>query len=385
MTAVSDNHFTFIETSEQLDAFATDWLPRLDGAALALDLEEDRERHYDPCVALVQLTIETHDFVLDPLSLPPRPLAAVLEMVCLTPSIVVVHGARNDVGGLKRDFGFGPLHLRDTQIAARFLARERFGLAALLVDAFGVTLDKQMRRSDWTRRPLSEEQLAYARADTSWLLDLWDVLEQEVEDSGWHDALLEECAALADAPSDQPVFDPCGWTSVKGAKSLDESGHARLAVLWRWREEVGEAFDLHPSRVIPPWAMKNLAERGVSLLRRPKVPGVHPEVLAEERDRLADLLSDPPPPPRRPRAKRRPAARLSGASVQDRVAALLEWRSATSRATGLDAGFLAPRSLLEALARCEPDPAEFAGVDDVRTWRLDRYADAWADAIRSLK
>ena len=98
MTAVSDNHFTFIETSEQLDAFATDWLPRLDGAALALDIEEDRERHYDPCVALVQLTIETHDFVLDPLSLPPRPLAAVLEMVCLTPSIVVVHGARNDVG-----------------------------------------------------------------------------------------------------------------------------------------------------------------------------------------------------------------------------------------------------------------------------------------------
>lgn len=384
MTAVSDNAFTFIETAEQLEAFANEWLPRLDGAPLALDIEEDRERHYDPCVALIQLTVEDDDFVLDPLSLPPRPLAAVLEMVCLTPSIVVVHGARNDVGGLKRDFGFGPLNLRDTQIAARFLARERFGLAALLDDTFGIELDKQMRRSDWTRRPLSDEQLAYARADTSWLLDLWDALEPEVIEAGWHDAMLEECAALADAPSDQPTFDPCGWTSVKGARSLDERGHARLAVLWRWREEVGEAFDLHPSRVIPPWAMKNLAERGASLLKRPKVPGVHPEVLSEERDRLADLLRDAPPAPRKPRPKRKIHRRLAGPSVQDRVTALLDWRTNEAKATGLDSGFLAPRSLIEALARCEPDPDAYADVEDVRQWRLDRYADAWADAIRSL-
>lgn len=382
---VDDHQFTFVDNVDALERFAQECLPQIDGRTLALDIEEDREKHYHPRVALVQITWDEHDVVLDPLALPWDHIAPVIEALCLTPSEVIMHGCRNDVTGLKRDFGVGPRVVRDTQTAARFGGLERFGLAPLLEEVFGIALDKEERRSDWTQRPLSEAQLAYARADTSHLRELWEHLYDIARDRGWEDALEEECQATADLPAERPTYDPFGWLRVKGARSLEGVERNRLAALWAWREDIGRQLDIHPSRVLPPWAMVMFAERGARAVdgdRRKR--GVHPRALREGRDALLDALTDPPraPMPARERSSR-DRRTLRWGSITERTDRLRAWREQESEATGLEPGFLAPRGIIDAIARTDVErPEDFDEIEDIRQWRVRRYADIWLDVLR---
>lgn len=373
-----------VNDDKSLNLFCDRWLDEFDGAEMALDIEEDREYGYRACVALIQLTLDTHDFILDPVLLGPRSLDSVVEALCLTTGRMIMHGCNNDVTGLKRDFGVGPSTLVDTQVAARFLGSTRFGLAGLLEEYFGVTLNKDVRRSNWRLRPLPHRLIEYAREDTAHLVPLWHSLEAECEAAGWMDAVLEECQALADLRLDPPDFDPDGWRRIKGIKDLERQAQARLAALWKWRDGVGARMDRHPSRVMAPWALIQLAERGIDALNRGMPQGLEPSIFVSEEAELRDLLRNAPgvapmePPPRREKPL------LSSAAFQLRVERLNLWRETTAQATGLEPGWLAPRLLLENLARLEElTPDAIARIDSVRKWRLDRYLDDWLRLLRT--
>lgn len=370
--------FTFIDTDTELERFGRDVLPRVEGAPVALDIEEDREHRFAPSVALIQITVDTDDFVIDPLTVSNEVLAPVVEFLCVTPSSVVMHGCNNDVTGLKRDFGVGPHRVRDTQTAARFAGRDRFGLAALLEERFGVALDKAVRRSNWLRRPLTRDQLDYAREDTRYLLPLWESLEDEVRAAGWHDALVEECDALAGLAAEESGFDPFGWRRIKGAKQLDRDAQRRAAAVWHWREQTARAVDRHPSRLLPPWAVIYLASSGPGSARNGTPRGVPSDLAPHHMEALSDALHDPPDlplaPPRRPRDRHA----LDIEVFDARMNRLGEWRRRAADATGLEPGFLAPRGVLEAVARAEVGQAEdYARLSEVRPWRARRWGEDW--------
>lgn len=373
--------FTFIEHADQLAAFAEAEFPVVDGGPIALDIEEDREHRFHPSVALIQVTVEDRDYVLDPLTLPRRELAAVIEFLCLATERMVMHGCRNDVTGLKRDFGVGPRVVCDTQMAARFLGADAFGLAALLRDRTGVELDKAVRRSNWLKRPLSEKQLEYAREDTAYLLPLWDELSAEATAAGWQDALDEECAALATLPSETATFDAYGWRRAKGSKQLSDEQKLRAAAVWQWRQEVAEERDDHPSRLLPPWAVVLLAKRGSRAVAEGTAKGVPSNLTDDQEDRLIEALDHPPKVPLRPpRAPRRaPSSNVSSDVIDVRMNRLNDWRQATCEALGLDPGFLAPRSVLEAVARFDGDSVDgyLEESPEIRRWRVDRWGDEW--------
>jgi hypothetical protein len=86
----------------------------------------------------------------------------------------VLHGADYDVTTLKRDFGYSFASLFDTMIAARLLGRSEIGLAAVARDELGVALSKDSQKDDWSRRPLTPRQEAYALADVVHLVELRD-------------------------------------------------------------------------------------------------------------------------------------------------------------------------------------------------------------------
>ena len=379
-----DRTFCFLERDEDLRDWVAEHADSLEGAVIALDIEEDRERGYAPLVALIQVTIDEHDVIFDPLRLSKPALCEAIELVCLLPDAIVIHGSHNDVTGLKRDFGVGPKRLIDTQVAARFLGERAFGLAPLLASRLGIIHDKSVRRSDWTARPLGEEQLIYARADTSNLLDLWYDLEADLEESGWLDDFDDECAALnADQPEPQRL-DPWGWRNLKGLGQLDQAAAQRLAALWVWRDRVGRERNLHVTRVLPPWALILLAERGSSALTRRRSSGLDPAIFDAEHEGLALLLDNPPElPPPTPTAPR--TAGQGRSESERRLELLLQWRNETAEATGLEPGFLASRTVLLDVARLlDPSPANIAAVADVRRWRSDRFAQTWSDLMRRV-
>ncbi len=374
-----DRPYTFVEHEDQLHAFCEQELDNVDGAPVALDIEEDREHRFRPSVALIQITIEDRDYVLDPITLPYKQLAAAIEFVCLTSSQMVMHGCRNDVTGLKRDFGVGPRNPRDTQLAARFLGAEAFGLAALLKERFGVELNKAVRRSNWLRRPLTEQQLGYAREDTQFLLPLWDELSSEAAAAGWEDALLEECNALSSLPIESAVYDPTGWRNAKGSRQLTDEQKEVAAAIWGWRYQTAEALDLHPSRLLPPWAMLNIAKRGARVVEEGTAKGLPKNLSDEHIDQLITAIEDAPPlPPMTRRRKSHGTCSVAPDTLDSRMHALTEWRVNTAESTGLDPGFLAPKSLLESLIRADvSEPSEYADMPDVRQWRVDRWGKEW--------
>jgi ribonuclease D len=385
VSATFDHDFAYVATPDDLARFADELLPAIEGRVLACDVEEDRDQRYYPRVALIQLTFGEHDVILDPMLLPDDLLAPVVEAFCMTASVVVVHGGRNDVAGLKREWGVGPARTGDTQIAARFLGAREFGLAAVVGDTFGVKLDKSARRSDWTKRPLTAEQMAYARADTTYLAELWTTLEERVHAAGWADALYEECGAIGEIGADHPEFDTFAFDKIKGVSELTPIERARLAELWNWRERTAARMDLHPSRMLAPWALLTIARRGASALGGGRIPsGMSQSTPRESRDELAAALDSPTALSERPLTPRaRHTHRLEPALMRDRTERLAGWRATESERSGLEPGFLAPRGVLEEVARLASDDARsFESSAEIKRWRAKRYGDTWSRLLQ---
>lgn len=375
----------FVDTPDALERFSQEWLHRIDDEVVAFDIEEERGEHYHPRVALIQLSVGDDDAILDPIALGASTLEPAIEQILLTARQIILHGGRNDVAGLRRDFGLAPRALGDTQIAARFLGEKRFGLSSLLDERFGIHLSKEQRRSNWGQRPLTDKQLRYAQRDTVYLKQLWDVLDEEIERSGWKDAVDEECEALRHTEADRHIFDPLGWMGIKGLGRQDEITRTRASRLWWWRDQIGRRSDLHPSHVLPKWALEQAAIRGIEWLKehrkiRSKLERIEPEAIDfihETMERPLDLPIDREPTPCDHDLP------VSPDILRVRYDALHNWRTKASKSTGLDPGWLAPRSVLEQIARSRPSElAEIADTSDVRAWRIERYADDWHEILK---
>jgi ribonuclease D len=243
---------------------------------VALDTESNSFHVYRERVCLLQLSTREQDFVVDPLAVDVQPLGAVL----CDGRETVLHGADYDVRCLKREYGWRLPRLFDTMVAARRLGRTGLGLSALVEARFGVKLSKAHQRSDWGRRPLSPDQLAYAALDTRFLLTLAEGLAAELTERGLLGEAQAEFRKIAAVEPRERVFDPEGWRRLKGARELDAAGKAVLRALWIAREARASEADRPPFKVLGEQAMLDLARRRPETPEAlAQVPGVTPQVL----------------------------------------------------------------------------------------------------------
>ena len=197
--------------------------------------------------------------VIDPLdaTVDPGPVAAVLA----DPAVeVVMHAARQDVALLRRAWGTEVTHLFDTQVAAGFAGLPaQTGYDALLRALLGVALSKSASFTKWDARPLSDEQLGYAREDVVHLLQLADALQERLRASGRLEWAREECRAL-ETVSD--VREPAAVLErLPRAASLDPRARAVAAELVDWREELARTQDRPVQSVLADAALVEVAKR----------------------------------------------------------------------------------------------------------------------------
>src|SRR4051794_8680263 len=156
---------------------------------MGIDTEFMGEGRYRALLCVVQVVVEQPDGemwieVLDALepSLEPSPLAGVLA----DPAIeIVLHAARQDVALLRRTWHTEVTNVFDTQVAAAFTGRgAQMGYDPLLQTLLGVRLRKSASFTRWDARPLTDEQLEYAREDVLHLLQLAAALREELERMG---------------------------------------------------------------------------------------------------------------------------------------------------------------------------------------------------------
>jgi ribonuclease D len=230
---------------------------------LGLDAEFMGEGRYRALLCLVQVAVDDEDGgtqveILDPLEgFEPGELRAVLA----DPSIeTVVHAGRQDVAILRRTWATEVRNLFDTQIAAGFAGHgAQTGYGALLADVLGRRLAKSASFTRWDRRPLSEEQLTYAREDVADLLALATALQDELRASGRLEWAREECRALEDSSDDRDPDE--AWRRLPRVARLRPRERSVARELAAWRERTAAAEDRPVGSVLSDAALVELARR----------------------------------------------------------------------------------------------------------------------------
>jgi ribonuclease D len=351
--------------------------------AIGLDSESDSLYHHFEKVCLLQLATDRGDaFLVDTLEV--RDLSPLAPALADSRLVKVLHGADYDVTTLKRDFGFAFASLFDTMIAARLLGRAEVGLAAVARDELGVALSKDNQRDDWSRRPLTPRQEAYAIADVRHLVTLRDRLEEKLRAAGRHGWLREECDAVAARAPASRRRNPDGYLAVKGARRLAPRSLAALRELHAWRERRAEETDTPAFRVLGNETLLRLAEARPGAADLRAVPGL-PARLAERHGReLVDAIgrAEALPEGELPVVPRAPRPFVPD-SVQRRAARLKAWRTAKAAELALDSSVVLPQRLVDRLAEAAPrDAAGLLAVDGLRRWRIEAFGKDMLQALR---
>ena len=374
----------YVDTPQDLAAFIASVRRE---SRVGVDTEAASFHRFRDRIYLLQISSPTQTALIDPVAIAATDLAPVGALLADPQLEKVFHDADYDLRVLDRDYAFHAVRLFDTRVAAQLAGEPAIGLAALLEKYVGVKLDKEHQKADWSLRPLTPPMLAYAAADTHYLLPLRDALEQRLQSLGrlaWAREEFKQLESLRwTGPAGSGEEDT--YLRLKGAKGLGPRSLAALRLLHRWRDTVAERDDkasfriigneslVAVSRALPATRadLTHIRELPSSLARR------HGDALLAAVAR-AKSLSDAELPrlERRPRPQKDPGfdTRLERVkAVRNRVAAEL----------GLEAGVLCGRTTLEAVVRARPtNRAALEQIGELRRWQIDVLGDALLEAVR---
>jgi len=224
---------------------------------VTVDTEFLRETTYYPLLCVAQMASADEAVVIDALA-PTIDLAPFFALMADEKVMKVFHAARQDIEIVWHRAKLIPHPIFDTQVAAMVLGYgDSISYDQLVQRITGDTLDKSHRFTDWTRRPLSEAQLAYAVSDVTHLRDVYLALVDDLGRRGRADWVQEEMRVLTSA--DTYRMDPeNAWlrlkTRVRKPKDL-----AVLIEVAAWREREAQSRDVPRSRVLKDEVLVDIA------------------------------------------------------------------------------------------------------------------------------
>ena len=332
------------------------------------------EGRYRALLCVVQVAVADvgapearHTEVIDVLDgVQTSPLAEVLA----DPAVeVVMHAGRQDVALLRRVWRTDVHNLFDTQVAAGFAGLgAQTGYERLLADVLGISLAKSASFTRWDRRPLTAEQVGYAREDVLHLLALSDALQERLAGTGRLEWAKEECRPLEDATDERDPEE--AWRRLPRVARLNPRARAVAREIAAWRERTASAEDQPVAKVLGDAPLVEIAKR------RPgdraaleQIRGVQPQTLRRRTDEvLAAVRRGADAPPLSSDDERRPSAESKDAPLIALGEALVRSRA---QEAGLAYELVASRADLAAIivgARRRDGEAE---ARTLRGWRRD--------------
>ena len=208
---------------------------------VAIDTEFLREKTYYPKFCLLQIATPEWVACVDPLAL--SGLDKLLEVLYRPSIIKVLHACRQDLEIFYQLTGQLPEPIFDTQLAAPLLGfQENPGYAMLVSSLLNINLGKAHTRTDWSLRPLSDEQLRYAADDVIYLCQVYQILLQRLNELGRSDWLQDDFSRLLN-----PELYECppekAWLRIKGKNKLTGKQLSILQALAEWRELTAKHTD----------------------------------------------------------------------------------------------------------------------------------------------
>ncbi len=336
---------------------------------VAVDTEFLRERTYWPRLCLVQVAHDERAAVIDALA-PGIDLEPVWTLLSEPAVVKVLHSASQDLELFLHEMGRLPAPVFDTQIAAMVAGHgDQVGYAALARSITGAHIDKASQRTDWSRRPLTERQIAYALSDVTHLCAIYERLVAELEAKGRLEWIADEMAALAD--EDAYRTDPLDAYRRIKIRRPSRRDLQLLRAVAAWRERRAQQRDLPRQWVLKDDAVTEIAThapRSAAELERVRGMSadaargrIGKEILATVRDALAAPEEEWPAAP-----SRRPPLRPN----DDQVALLQALLKLRCREHDVAPKLVATRAELDRLSAGESD-----GVRALRGWRRHLFGD----------
>jgi ribonuclease D len=339
---------------------------------IGVDLESDSLFHYREKVCLLQISTVSKNLLIDTLAIKDiSPLARVFSNHSIRK---ILHGSDYDIRSLYRDYGIEISSLFDTQIAARLLGSGETGLASLLKLHFDVDLEKKYQKRDWSKRPLSEEMLAYGAYDTCYLIPLSQKLEKRLIKKGRMAWFQEECEILSRVRFNQDNEEPL-YMKFKGAKRLAPRNLAVLEAILRLREKVAIGKDRPTFKVLTNDQVLNMAEKmpqnqnDLNILSDSQIKNMGAEILSRVKDVIRLPECDLPIYPKN-------GTRGIETEFKKEIGFLKGWRNKIAERLELDPSVLCTNSQIQLLVQI--DPCDFSMLSEqtiLKKWQMDLFGD----------
>ena len=226
---------------------------------VAVDTEFMRESTFWPELCLIQIAGTTREAIIDPLA-PGLDLAPFFELMANKKVVKVFHAARQDVEIIWILGKVIPTPMFDTQVAAMVCGfGDQIGYENLVRRLAKAEIDKSSRFTDWSRRPLSAKQLAYAMSDVTHLRVIYEKLKKELDESG-REPWLEEEMAILTAPETYTSRPEDAWKRIK-FRARNKKQVAVLMSVSAWRERDAQERNVPRSRVLKDDALTEIASQ----------------------------------------------------------------------------------------------------------------------------
>ena len=278
---------------------------------LYLDTEFMRERTFWPQLALVQVHDGEQIRLIDTTQVNGPTLSPLFQQHPL-----VMHACSEDLEAIAAFTGDYPAVIEDTQIAAALTGEDmQLGYQKVVQMLLGVELPKGATRTNWLKRPLSQEQLLYAEDDVKYLPEVTDILRDRLVNLGREGWWREECERLLEQARTVTAPEKA-WRNVKGAGLLQGQALAVLAVLTPWRDRMARERDLPKGFILKDAQLLDLARSSRSDRGLFSDLGLHPKVIRRDGDTLLELLeagrrgTPPEPLPGPPDAQQKKRAKM---------------------------------------------------------------------------
>ena len=247
-----------IKTTSELSQFC-DYAYNFD--YITVDTEFLRERTYYPKLCLIQLAIpgdqENSAVLIDPLERN-LDLSPLYKIFLDTDIVKVFHAARQDLEIFFHDKNIIPSPLFDTQLAAMVCGfGEQVGYETLVRSICKVNLDKSSRFTDWSLRPLSNNQQQYALADVTHLRQIYEYLKEQLK-RNQRETWLEEELNILKNPETYITRPNEAWRRIK-SRSNSSKFLGIVARLAEFRETYAQKNNIPRNRVLKDDALMELA------------------------------------------------------------------------------------------------------------------------------
>ena len=228
---------------------------------LALDTEFVGEDTFIPRLELIQVATATTAAVIDfPAVQASGSLDVFWELICDAKIEKVVHAGRQDLDLFALHAGQIPKPFFDTQIAAAMVGYgAQVAYANLVQRLYGTKLAKAHTFTNWSARPLSDDQIAYALEDVEFLLSIHTHLRDRLNTLGRLEWVGEEFARLETVVGETSREPQERYQRIRGWDTLKPKGAAVLREVAVWREAEARRRNVPRGRVMRDEVLLQLA------------------------------------------------------------------------------------------------------------------------------